>query len=315
LRKILFIDSVHEVLHQRLESAGFACEMHHTAAREELLLIAKNYFGLVVRSRISIDKEFLDAASSLEFIARSGSGLENIDVKYAQSKRIEIFNSPEGNRDAVGEHAIGMLLMLMNNLHRADVEVRNGLWRREENRGHEIAGKTIGIIGYGVMGSGFAEKLSGFGCNIIAHDKYKKGFSSSRVKEVSLEEIFRETDILSIHLPFTDETKYYVNEEFVSRFHRPIYFINTSRGKIVETSALVSALKNGKVKGACLDVLEHEKSSLEGLESDALSNDLKFILKSDSVVLSPHIAGWTNESYFKLSDVLADKILESVKCK
>ncbi|MDZ4821918.1 MAG: NAD(P)-dependent oxidoreductase [Flavobacteriales bacterium] len=315
MRKILFIDSVHEVLHQRLESAGFACEMHHTAAREELLLIAKNYFGLVVRSRISIDKEFLDAASSLEFIARSGSGLENIDVKYAQSKRIEIFNSPEGNRDAVGEHAIGMLLMLMNNLHRADVEVRNGLWRREENRGHEIAGKTIGIIGYGVMGSGFAEKLSGFGCNIIAHDKYKKGFSSSRVKEVSLEEIFRETDILSIHLPFTDETKYYVNEEFVSRFHRPIYFINTSRGKIVETSALVSALKNGKVKGACLDVLEHEKSSLEGLESDALSNDLKFILKSDSVVLSPHIAGWTNESYFKLSDVLADKILESVKCK
>lgn len=309
MKKILFIESVHNILQQRLESAGYVCVKHFKSSRSELINMLPEFFGVVIRSRITIDKEFIDAAKDLQFIARSGSGLENIDVKYAESKGITVINSPEGNRDAVGEHAVGMLLMMLNNLKQADADVRAGQWPREENRGHEIAGKTVALIGYGMMGSSFAEKLSGFRANQIAHDKYRQGFSNRYIKEVTLDEIYRTADIVSLHLPLTDETHYYADSDFFSRFLKPIYFINTARGKNVDTGALVDALKKGIVKGACLDVIEYEKISLEGLESEQQSEDLRHLIEAKNVILSPHIAGWTHESYYKLSDVLADKIL------
>ena len=310
MKKVLFIESVHEILHQRLEAAGYSCERMYEASREELLKCAAHFEGLVVRSRVKIDREFIDASTSLQFIARSGSGLENIDVSYAESKGIAVYNSPEGNRDAVGEHAIGMLLMLMNNLRKADADVRAGLWPREENRGHEIADKTIGIIGYGLMGSSFAEKLRGFGARVIAYDKYKSGFSNEYVKEVSLDELKKTSDIVSLHLPLNEETHYFANTDFFQSFTNPIYFINTARGKNTDTAALVQALKNGRVRGACIDVIEFEKASLEGLEKDPALTAMRDLIAMPNVVLSPHIAGWTYESYEKLSSVLADKILK-----
>jgi D-3-phosphoglycerate dehydrogenase len=309
MAKVLFIESVHEVLHRRLEAAGYTCECRYEATREELIANAHGYSGLVVRSRIKIDKAFIDAATNLRFIARSGSGLENIDVGYAESKGIAVYNSPEGNRDAVGEHALGMLLMLMNNLRQADADVRAGRWPREENRGYEIAGKTVGIIGYGLMGSSFARKLSGFGARVIAHDKYKSRFSDECAVPVSLDELKAEADIVSLHLPLNYETHYYADAHFFTSFAKPFYFINTARGKNTDTAALVEALKNGRVRGACLDVIEYEKASLEGLEKDPSLTAMRDLIAMSNVVLSPHIAGWTHESYEKLSSVLADKIL------
>jgi D-3-phosphoglycerate dehydrogenase len=309
MKRVLFIESVHEILHQRLEEAGYICERMYTSTRSELLSMAAQFDGIVVRSRIAIDREFIDAASQLKFIARSGSGLENIDVTYAKSKGIAVHNSPEGNRDAVGEHALGMLLMLMNNLRQADADVRAGRWPREENRGYEIAGKTIGIIGYGLMGSSLAEKLRGFGASVIAYDKYKSGFSNENVQEVSLDELKQRSDIVSLHLPLNEETHYFANTGFFNSFAKSIYFINTARGKNTNTAALVEALKNGKVRGACLDVIEYEKASLEGLEKDPTLTAMRDLIAMPNVVLSPHIAGWTHESYEKLSRVLADKIV------
>jgi D-3-phosphoglycerate dehydrogenase len=309
MKHVLFIESVHEILHQRLTEAGYHCDRQYETLRAELLEKAADYAGIVVRSRIKIDKEFIDAASNLRFIARSGSGLENIDVAYAVSKGIAVYNSPEGNRDAVGEHALGMLLMLLNNLRQADADVRAGRWPREENRGYEIAGKTVGIIGYGIMGNSLSQKISGFGARVIAHDKYKSGFSDALVQEVSLEELKATSDIVSLHLPLNEETHYYADAMFFSSFAKPFYFINTARGKNTDTSALVEALKSGKVRGACLDVIEYEKASLEGLEKDPSLTAMRELIGMSNVVLSPHIAGWTHESYEKLSSVLADKIL------
>jgi len=310
MKKVLFIDSVHDILKARLTAAGYECELHYKTPREKILEILPGYFGIVIRSRISIDRELILAAPNLKFIARSGSGLENIDVAFAQSQGIHVINSPEGNRDAVGEHSVAMLLMLLNNLRQADHDVRAGKWPREENRGREIAGKTIGLIGYGLMGSGFAEKLSGFRANVLAHDKYKTGFSDAYAREAELEEIYETCDIVSLHLPLTEETLYYADDAFFANFRKPIVFINTARGKNTNTSALVKAMKAGKVSGACLDVIEYEKLSLEGLENNKDTEAMRYLISSPHVVLSPHIAGWTHESYFKLSDVLADKILK-----
>ncbi len=308
MKKVLFLDSVHEILSQRLTQLGYICLHEYEASLAELTLLLRESYGIVIRSRIPVDKQFIDRCPNLKWIARSGSGLENIAVDYAQDKGIRVFNSPEGNRDSVGEQTIGMLLMLLNNMKTADAEVRQGKWRREENRGYELAGKTVGIIGYGVMGSGLAKKLIGFGCTVIAHDKYKKNFGHSFVKEVPLEAIFEQSDIVSLHLPLNKETIYYADSAFFSKFSKPIYFINTSRGKNLQTSALVTAMKEGRVPGACLDVLEYEKSSLEGLEFSHLPEDLQWLIQSEKTILTPHIAGWTHESYFKLSNVLADKI-------
>jgi len=307
-KKVLFVDSAHPSFKTDLESFGFLCDYFPDLDLDTFLKILPSYHGIIIRSRFKITKEIMDVASSLKFIARVGSGLESIDVDYANEKGIICLNSPEGNRDAVGEHAIGMLLALLNNLTRADHQVRQGLWIREGNRGTEIKGKTIGIIGYGNMGSSFAKKLKGFEARIIAYDKYKSGFGNDYVEEVSLKEIFSHAQILSLHVPLTEETRYMVNEDFISKFSSPFVLINTSRGKVVQTEALVDALENGKILGAALDVLEYESISFEKIEKSRAPDPLRYLLKSDQVILSPHIAGWTYESHVKLSKVLVEKI-------
>ncbi len=307
-KKVLFLDTVHPILEKRLTALGYECRFDLTSSKQEIEEKIASYFGVVIRSRITLDQKFLNQATNLKFIARSGAGLENIDVVDAQQKGIKVFNSPEGNRDAVGEHAIGMLLVLFNQLKKGDAEVRQGIWDREGNRGIELAGKTVGIIGFGNMGSAFAKKLSGFDCKIIAHDKYKKGFGNSFVTEVDLPTIFKETDILSIHLPLSAETFHYVDEAFIFNFKKPFYLINTARGSNVCLADLVKSLKNNKILGACLDVLEYETKSFETINSKNLPADFNFLAQSDKVVLSPHVAGWTEESYIKLSTFLADKI-------
>lgn len=306
--KILFLDTVHEVLQKNLEKDGYICEQDYTCSKQELEGKIHQYTGLVLRSRFILDRTLLIKAVNLKFIARSGSGMENIDVEFARSKNIHCFNSPEGNRDAVGEHAIGMLLALLNNIITGNRQVKQGIWLREENRGIELGNKTIGIIGYGNTGSAFAQKLSGFGCRILAYDKFKKDFGNSLVKETTLQNIFAEADILSLHIPLSEENLHFVNEAFLISFAKPIYLINTSRGEVLQTSALVNCLKSGKVLGACLDVLEYESKSFENLKAVQLPEDFNYLVESEKVILTPHVAGWTVESYRKLSEYLYEKI-------
>jgi D-3-phosphoglycerate dehydrogenase len=266
--------------------------------------------GIVIRSRIAIDREFLDKAIRLKFIARVGAGMESIDTEYAVRKRVLCLNSPEGNRDAVGEHAIGMLLSLMNHLNRADQQVKRGIWEREGNRGTEIKGKTAGIIGYGNMGSAFAQRLRGFEAEVISWDKYKSGYSDGNTRETTLDELFASCDILSLHVPLTAETKYMVDGNFLDHFRKPLFLINTSRGPVVKTADLIAKLKSGKVLGAALDVLEYEDSSFERLSADP-PEGMKYLMQAENVILSPHIAGWTVESRYKLARVLVDKIIRA----
>lgn len=308
---ILFLDSVHHNLEERLIKMGYFCEHDYTSSKSIVEEKIAAYTGVVIRSRFTIDKLFLDKATNLKFIARSGAGLENIDVAYAEKKGINVFNSPEGNKDAVGEHTIGMLLMLFNKLKQGDTQVRQHIWDREANRGIELAGKTVGIIGYGNMGEALAKKLVGFDCNVIAYDKYKKDFSSLFVKEVSLTKLFEQTDILSIHLPLSEETNHYVNTAFINNFKKNIYLINTARGNNVNTSDLVKALRSGKILGACLDVLEYENKAFHLATNP--STDFDYLKQAENVILSPHVAGWTNESYKKLASFLADKIEKKFK--
>lgn len=307
--KILFIDTAHPVLKTLLDDAGHECVPGFNLSRTEILDVIHEYDGVIIRSRIKLDKEFLEKATKLKFIGRVGAGMESIDVKYAESKGIACINSPDGNKDAVGEHAIGMLLALFNNLNRADLEVKEGKWIREANRGVELSGKTVGLIGHGMMGSAFAKKLSGFDCNVIAYDKYLHDFSDRYVKDVSMEVIFNETDIISLHVPLSHETEFMVNDAFINSFRKNIYIINTARGKCLKTDDLVKNLKSGKVLGACLDTIEYEDTSFEAVSG--FKEHLKDLLKfSDKLIFSPHIAGWTNESKEKLAKVLAKKIIQ-----
>lgn len=303
--RVLFIDSVHPILQEGLSAMGFECHFAYENSESEILALLPDYQGAVIRSKFKFTAEVIDKAWQLKFIARSGSGMENIDVEYAQKKGIQCFNSPEGNRDAVAEQVVGMLLMLFNNLKRADSEVRAGIWRREENRGIEIKGKTIGLIGYGVMGKATAKRLAAFDCAILAYDKYKKNYGSKSVKEASIDEIFEYSDVVSLHVPLSEETQFMVNSLFLNSFKKPIYLINTSRGQVLKIADLNRALKSGKVKGACLDVLEFEKTSFENIETN---KDFKTLSEFENVILSPHIAGWTVESYQKLSAYLLAKI-------
>ncbi len=306
--KILFIDSNHPSLHETLLHAGHTCDLKYDWGKEEIYNNIHLYDGIIIRSKIKITKEIIDKAANLKFIARAGAGMENIDVEYAESKGIKCICAPEGNKDAVAEHAIGMLLSLFNNLGRADREVREGKWIREGNRGVELKGKTIGIIGYGNMGAAFAERLKGFGVNVLAYDKYKTDFGNEFIKETSLENIFENTDVLSLHTPLTEETHYLINDQFINRFRKIIYIINTARGKSLNTADLVKNLRSGKVTGACLDVLEYEVVSFEGLETKDLPEAFQFLIQSDKVILSSHIAGWTHESNEKIAIALAQKI-------
>jgi D-3-phosphoglycerate dehydrogenase len=307
---VAFIDTVHPILNQLLEAKGITCHDLHQHDIQSLKKIIKEFDGIVIRSRVPMNADFLQHATNLKFIARSGSGLENIDLDYCHKNNIACFNSPEGNRDAVGEHSVGMLLMLFDKLKKADAEVRQGIWLREENRGLEISGKTIGIIGCGIMGNAFAKRLSGFDCTVIGYDKYKKNYTNQFIHEVSLEELQQRSHVISLHVPLTTETTYLVDANFIGKTGKQFYLINTSRGPCVNTGDLVDALKSGKIKGACLDVLEYEKSSFEKLDMATLPEPMHYLAASDKVILSPHIAGWTFESYYKLSSYLAEKIIQ-----
>ena len=302
--KILFIDTVHPLLKQELKKENHICDTAYNKSKTEIQQIISNYQGIIIRSRFKIDKEFIDHGSNLQFIARAGSGLENIDVEYAENKNIHCYNAAEGNRQAVAEHALGMLLSLFNNLNNADQEVREGKWEREKNRGIELAGKTVGIIGYGNNGSAFAEVLKGFNVKILAYDKYLTNYP----QESSMETINKEANIISLHVPLTDETTYLVDDNFINRFAKNFYLINTARGKCVNTKHLVKALANGKIKGACLDVLEYEKTSFENLSKDGLTSDMQYLMNAQNTILSPHVAGWTAESNIKIAEVLLEKI-------
>ena len=304
--KILLLDKNHPLITEQLSEKGFVLEKDFSSSYEQVLEKIHLYEGIIIRSRIPLDAHFLEKAKNLKFIARVGAGMENIDIAKAQELGIKLINSPEGNKDAVAEHVIGTLLVLMNRLFISSNEVKKGIWLREENRGEEILGKTFGIIGYGNMGKAVAKRLSGFGCKTIFYD-IKPNLSDEFATQVSLEELQENADILSLHIPLTEDTLYMIDEEFISKMKKNFYFINTARGKNLKTSALVTALKSGKVKGACLDVLEYEKTSFENLETK--NEDLEYLLNSEKAIITPHIAGWTHESKIKLAQVIVDKIL------
>ena len=312
--KILLLDSNHPLITEQLLAKGFILEEDFTSSYDEVLQKINQYDGIIIRSRIPLDKNFLENAQNLKFIARVGAGMENIDLETAKNLGISLINSPEGNRDAVAEHVVAMLLILMNRLFIASEEVKNGIWKREENRGDELLGKTFGIIGYGNMGKATAKRLSGFGVEVIFYD-ILPNLEDEFAKQVSLEELQERADILSLHIPLDASTEYLVDENFISKMKKNFYLVNTARGKIVKTSAIVDALKSGKVKAAALDVLEYEKSSFENLDtSTSLSarnkEDLQFLLDSEQVIVTPHIAGWTHQSKEKLAQFIVDKIVQ-----
>lgn len=307
--KILFLDSTHFLLEDGLREAGHELTFDYTNPLEKVTQTLAEYDGLIVRSRLPINAEFLSHGTNLKFIGRFGAGLENIDTAFAEAKNIKCIRVPGGNRDAVGEHAIGMLLSLFNNLNRADAEVRSGIWKRKENTGVELQGKTVGVIGCGFMGSAFVEKLQGFDVKVLVYDKYKNNVAPDWAFETSLKAIFEEADIVSLHTPLTAETKNLLNRDFILQFRKPFYLINTARGPIVNTADLVEGLKNEKILGACLDVLEYEKSSFENMFSDEnLPAPLQYILQSDKVILSPHIAGWSHQSFAKMAEAMLFKV-------
>jgi len=308
MKKVVFVDTVHPVLNDKLTAFGLKCIDATSLDKKECVKLLYDAFGIVVRSRFRVDKELLKDAKELKFIARSGSGIENIDVSYCEQRNIALFNSPEGNRNAVGEHTLGLLLNLLNKISKSDREFRSKTWDREANRGEELDGKTIGIIGYGNNGQAFAKKLKGFDVTILAYDKYKSNFSEGLVVESTLSEIYNKADIISFHIPLNKETKCWVNDAFFTQFKKPIYLLNISRGEIVNTASLLDALENGQVKGAGLDVIEFESSSFSSFLELIPKNIYQQLIDSEKTIFTPHVAGWTTESYYKLSDVLANKI-------
>lgn len=305
--KILHIDSNHPLLWEQLEQAGFQNEADFISTKQEVEAVIEKYQGIVIRSRFKIDKTFLDKATNLKFIARVGAGLESIDCDYAIAKGVHLIAAPEGNANAVGEHALGMLLALFNNLNKANNEVKSGQWKREANRGYELEGKTVGIIGYGNMGKSFAKKLKGFDATVLCYD-ILPNVGDSNAEQVTLAELQETADVLSLHTPWTPETDKMVNQEFISKFKKPFWLINTARGNSVVTDDLVVGLQSGKIKGAGLDVLEYEKLSFETLFDAEKPKAFDYLLQAENVLLSPHIAGWTFESHQKLAQTIVDKI-------
>ena len=305
--KILHIDSNHPLLWEQLEQAGFENYSDYTSDKETIEDKIHLYNGIVIRSRFDIDRGFLDKAFNLKFIARVGAGLESIDIDYAAEKGVHLIAAPEGNRNAVAEHALAMVLSLFNKLNKADREIRSGKWVREANRGHELDGKTVGLIGYGNMGKAFAKKLGGFDIEVLCHD-IKPMVGDANAEQVPLAELRQKADVVSLHTPWTPETDKMVNAGFINAFAKPFWLINTARGKSVVTKDLAEALQSGKVLGAGLDVLEYEKSSFENLFTNEIPEAFQYLLNAENVVLSPHIAGWTFESHERLAQVIADKI-------
>lgn len=313
MKRILIINTVHEVVFEQLKATNISYDYRPKISEEEFMQTICKYEGLMLSSKFRITQEVIDKAEHLKVIGRIGAGVENIDTKYAESKGITCHNAPEGNRDAVGEQALGMLLMLQNNLRHSDSQVRQGIWNREENRGIEIKGKTVGIIGYGNMGNAFAQRLSGFEARVITYDKYKLNYGNPFAQEVDLKMLFAESDIVSMHIPLTDETHYMANDTFFSRFSKPIIYISTARGKVTETAALVRAMKNGKVTGACLDVLEYESHKFTADFARNMPEPLQYLVNSDRTVLTPHIAGWTFESKEKLCRFITKKMIGTLE--
>jgi len=306
--KILHLDENHPLLVDEFAKLGFVNDLDYTSTREEILEKIGAYQGLILRSRLPVDRELLDRATSLEFIGRLGAGLENIDVEYARSKGVFLAAAPEGNRNAVGEHTLGMLLSLFNNLNKADAEVRHGHWRREENRGLEVEGKTIGIIGYGNMGKAFAKKLRGFDAEVICYD-IVGGVGNDDARQVGILEFRKKVDVVSLHVPETPQTIGMVDEAFISEIHKPFWLLNTARGKCVKTGDLVNGLKSGEVLGAGLDVLEYEKASFESLFQEGdLPDAFKYLIEAPNVLLTPHVAGWSVESKEKLARTIVEKV-------
>jgi D-3-phosphoglycerate dehydrogenase len=306
--KILHIDSNHPLLWKQLEQAGFQNEADFTSSKEEIEAKIGNYQGIVIRSRFKIDQSFLHKATNLQFIARVGAGLESIDCEYAKQRGIHLIAAPEGNANAVGEQALGMLLSLFNHLNKANNEVKSGQWIREGNRGHELEGKIIGIIGYGNMGKSFAKKLRGFDVTVLCYD-ILPNVGDENATQVSLAELQEQADVISLHTPWTTETDKMINSDFINQFKKSFWFINTARGNSVVTEDLVEALKAGKILGAGLDVLEYEKGSFETLFEGEKPAAFAYLLQADNVLLTPHIAGWTVESHQKLAQTIVDKII------
>lgn len=305
---VLIVDDLHEILLEKFDQAGISYSYQPNYTRADAEKVIAEYTGLIIRSKFQVDKAFIDLGVNLTFIGRSGAGMDNIDEDYAISKHIQLFPANEGNRDAVGEHMIGMLLSLMNNLNRGDQQIRKGIWLREENRGYELFGRTVALIGYGHNGQAMAKKLSGFGVKVIAYDKYKTGFSDNYVTEVSMEEVVKQADVLSLHIPLTRETTGLIDDEYLFHFRKPIFLLVGARGGIVNIPAILNHMDKGKIIGAAFDVLPVEK--FPSLAEQEWYEDL---ISRDNVILSPHVAGWTYESYFKLSDILADKIIAYYK--
>ncbi|HBK82278.1 MAG TPA: hydroxyacid dehydrogenase [Flavobacterium sp.] len=305
---ILHLDTNHPLLLEQLKQLGFKNHTDYTSSKQEIEAKMHNYQGIVIRSRFKIDKAFIDKATNLKFIARVGAGLESIDCEYAASKNIHLIAAPEGNRNAVAEHTLGMLLSLFNNLNEANAQVKNGLWNRESNRGHELDGKTVGIIGYGNMGKAFAKKLKGFDVTVLFYD-IQENIADTNARQVSLQELQEKTDVLSLHVPWTPLTDKLINTSFINAFQKPFWLLNTARGKCVDTASLVEALKSKKILGAGLDVLEYEKLSFENLfDSKNKNSDFDYLKSAQNVLLTPHIAGWTFESHEKLAQTIVNKI-------
>ncbi len=307
--RFLIIDQVHPILMERLQIAGHHCDYMPEINPKNVVKQTRNYDALVLRSKVRIDKDFIDKNPQLKLIARVGSGMENIDVHYAQQKGIICLNSPEGNRDSVAEHAIGLMLSLLHNINKSNLEVRQGLWMREQNRGQELMGKIVGIIGYGNTGSATAKRLLAFDVTVLAYDKYKTGFGNGNIIETSLDKIFEHADIVSLHVPLTDETRYMADRRFFKHFRKNFYLINTSRGQVVKTADLVKYLKKGKILGAGLDVLEYESYNFT---LNAQTDELNYLRTAPNVIITPHIAGITRQSFYKLSEVMARKILDAI---
>jgi len=307
--KVLHVDINHPLIIHQFNELGLQNDEDYTSSKEEIEAKIESYDGLIIRSRFTIDASFLDKAKNLKFIGRLGAGLENIDTKYAKSLGIFLAAAPEGNRNAVGEHALGMLLSLFNKLHTADREVRNGKWDREGNRGIELEGKTVGVIGYGNMGKAFAKKLRGFDVEEVICYDIKGGVEDENARQVGIMEFQQRVDVISLHVPQTELTIGMIHTEFIEKFHKPIWIINTARGKCIKTTDLVDALQSGKVLGAGLDVLEYEKSSFENMfTDDSLPEAFQYLIQAENVILSPHVAGWTVESKIKLAQTIVNKI-------
>lgn len=305
--QVLFIDKVLPQIWSELRAAGIDCHDATELTRAEVLERLPDYEGLLIRSRLTVDRELLDRGQRLGFVARWGVGTEHIDLDYAAERGIRVYTSPEGSRDTVGEHTVGLLLMLMNHLGRADRQVRAGQWVRAANRATELGGKTVGLLGYGNMGTAAARRLAGFGCRVLAYDKFKTNYGDRYAAAADLETLWREADILSIHIPY-EGNHYFVDGDFIDRFQRPIWLVNTARGLVVHTADLVERLQSGRVLGAALDVIEYEEQSFVHLDPRQQPAPFQYLLEADNVVLTPHIAGWSHEAEYGHARTLAAKI-------